>query len=314
VLVNSGVRRRLPPLEQIEAFIEGARAPSFRAAADACALSPAAFTRRVQALASYVGAPLFERTAGRLQLTEAGRRCLEELEPAYLELRRAAAAVGICGDGEDGRAVVALSLSHSLAVGWLIPRLEHFEATHPDISLMLRTRRDAIDIRRGDADLGLCFSDVDLAGLASRPLLEVDGTPVASPQLAAAFHADGGDLGRQRLLTVASPQNVNLWDWWAKAAGWSGALKPAVSFDILDAMYQVASEGFGVGMGSSPTVWPYLENGRLVRLGLPAARFPGGVYHLAARPERRRRRAVAAVWRWLEGQAADLPRLAEPQG
>jgi DNA-binding transcriptional LysR family regulator len=299
------VRRRLPPLEQIEAFVEAARAPSFRAAADACALSPAAFTRRVQALAVFVGAPLFERTGGSAQLTDAGRRCLAELEPAYLELRRAAAAVV----GEDaGRSAVTLSSSHSLAVGWLIPRLERFAAAHPDIALTLRTRRDAADIRRGDADLGLCFSDIDLAGLASRPLLEVEGTPVASPSVAAAFDSGGRDLGRQRLLTVASPPHI--WDWWAKAAGWNGALGPETAFDIMDAMYKGATEGLGVAMGSSPTVWPYLESGRLVRLGLPAARFNGEGYHLAARPERRRRHAVAAVWRWLEAEAAAAPRLA----
>ena len=82
------MRRRLPPLEQIEAFIEAAEAPSFRVAAERCALSPAAFSRRIQAFSACLGVALFERTPSGARLTAAGRRCLADLKPAYLELRR----------------------------------------------------------------------------------------------------------------------------------------------------------------------------------------------------------------------------------
>jgi DNA-binding transcriptional LysR family regulator len=87
------MRRRLPPLEQIEAFIEAARARTFREAANRCALSPAAFSRRIQGFSDFIGLKLFERRPGGVRLTEAGRACLAELEPAYMELRRAAAQV-----------------------------------------------------------------------------------------------------------------------------------------------------------------------------------------------------------------------------
>jgi DNA-binding transcriptional LysR family regulator len=293
----------LPPLEQIEAFVAAARGPTFRAAAETCALSPAAFSRRVQAFSAFVGLTLFERCSTGLRLTDAGRRCLADLEPAFLELRRVAAAVS---REDDDELVVALSASHSLTVGWIIPRLARFRETHPQIELCLRTRRDAADLRSGDADLGLCFSDVDLAGLAHTPLLDVEVTPVAAPAMAAAVH-HRGNLRGQRLLTAASPPGV--WAWWGKASGCGDDLASSASFDILQASYEAAAEGGGVALGASPTVWPYLESGRLVRLGWPAVRLPGGAYHLAARPERKRRRAVASVWRWLEDEARQAPSL-----
>ncbi|CAN5427896.1 transcriptional regulator GcvA [soil metagenome] len=297
------MRRRLPPMEQIEAFIEAAEQPTFRAAAERCALSPAAFSRRVQAFSSYVGVDLFERTARGVRITDAGRRCLVELKPAFLELRRAAAQVG--ADDDLGRARrVTLSLSHSLAVGWLIPRLDRFRAAHPELELSLRTQRDASDIRSGDADLGICFDDIDVSGLFHQPLLDVGLFPAASPQVAAQVAAAGGSLIGQPLLAVNRPGD--LWPWWAERTGFKGALTPAANFDLLHAMYEIAAEGLGVALAASPTVDPHLRSGRLVRLDLPAARLPGG-YRLAATADRRRRRAVQTVWRWLEAEAGRMP-------
>jgi DNA-binding transcriptional LysR family regulator len=290
------MRRRLPPLEQIEAFVEAAHGPNFRVAAERCALSPAAFSRRIQAFSAALGVQLFERRAGGAQLTQAGLACLEELEPAYMELRRAAAAVARTS---SDRLEVRLSLSHSLAVGWLIPRLDEFRAAHPHIDISLKTQRGASDVRRGEADLGLCFTDVDISGLIVGSAVPVMAGPVASPEVAETFAAEGG-LAGHRLLAVTQP--ADMWAWWAKAGGVDAAPTPSARFDMLHAMYETAAEGLGVALGASPTVSPFLKSRRLVRLPLPLVKWPGG-YRLVAAPERHRRPAVATVWRWLEGQA-----------
>ncbi|MES2095618.1 MAG: LysR family transcriptional regulator [Pseudomonadota bacterium] len=294
------MRRSLPRLEQIEAFIEAANGPTFRAAADRCALSPAAFSRRIQSFSDHVGVRLFERTAGGARLTEAGREFLIELEPPYLELRRAAEAVG-----DKGGRSVTISLSHSLAVGWLIPRLENFHRHHADISLSIKTDRGARAVRSGDADLGICFSDIDVAGLAHTDLLDVSGTPVAAPGLARTL--DHTRLGDYPLFSLTKPEDQ--WDWWSRATGHPQVTGRFTRFELIQALYETASQGLGVAIGASPTIWPYLESGRLERIGLPVARFPGG-YRLAAAPDRKRRSAVGAVWQWLEEQAATTPTLA----
>jgi DNA-binding transcriptional LysR family regulator len=297
------MRRSLPRLEQIEAFIEAAGAPSFRVAAERCALSPAAFSRRIQAFSDHVGAKLFERTAGGARLTEAGRRCAEELAPAYLELRRAAEAVG----QRDQRAI-AVSLSHSLAVGWLIPRLDQFRTAHPDIDITLKTDRGAGALRRGEADIAICFSDIDLAGFDHAQLLDVAATPVAAPAVARRMGEQGAcTLGEQRLLSLTAP--ADLWQWWSDATGGERALGPVTRFELIHAVYETASQGLGIAIGASPTVWPYLQSGRLEQLGLPVARFPGG-YRIAAAADAKRRKPVSTLWRWLEAQAAATPCLA----
>jgi len=53
--------RRSPPLSAIEAFLAAAKAPTFKDTALSLALSPSAFSRRIQALERLVGAPLFDQ-------------------------------------------------------------------------------------------------------------------------------------------------------------------------------------------------------------------------------------------------------------
>jgi len=290
-------------MDQIEAFIEAARGPSFRAAAERCALSPSAFSRRIQSFCAFFPAALFERGKNGVVLTDAGRACAAELQPAYLALRSAAASVA-GNDLAEGR--VTLSLSHSLAVGWLIPRLDSFRTLHPRLELHLTTRRDASALGDGEADLGICFTDIDLTGFTFERLLDIVAAPVASPQIAADLAKSGDVLAGAPLLSMASPPDS--WDVWSARTGRDESLVPATRFDILHAMYESASHGLGIALGSSPTVWPHLEQRRLVRLPLPAARLPGA-YRVAATPARKRRRSVDTVWRWLKTEARRTPEL-----
>jgi len=295
------MNRRLPPLNQIEAFVSAANAPNFRVAAQRCALSPAAFSRRIQCFTVYAGAPLFEHTSQGARLTAEGRRCLEELEPAYHALLRAGARIG---DSRE-RQKVTLSLPYSMATGWLIPRLGRFGTTHPDIELAFVAQRDVADVRRGEVDCGICFSDADMSGLEVRPFLDVTCAPVAEPGLARRLHDGGRRLADCTLLSVESPHDV--WETWQRATGIEASPSAAApQFRTHHAMYESASHGLGVALAWNTSVWPYLESGRLARLRLPAAKYPGH-YFLTSRADRSRERSAAKVRAWLLEEARGTP-------
>jgi len=295
------MRRRLPPMEQIEAFIEAARAPTFREAAERCALSPAAFSRRVQALATSLQRELFERHSRGRRLTEAGLRTLEELEPAYLELRRVAS---VMIDDEPSEHRVRLSVAHALAVGWLVRRMRQFEEAHPNIELAIRTHRDASAVRRGACDMGLFFMDVETSGLLTQPIMHAAIMPVASPRMVDAFRAENSDLNRFPLLSLLGWPD--LWRWWGSAVGYEVSSEPKYTFDMAHIMFEAACRGAGIAMGATPLISPYLEAGTLVKLDLPIMRVPDA-YRLASSPKRRKRPAVVAVWEWLLAEARTEP-------
>lgn len=291
--------KRLPRMEVIEAFIEAAGAPNFRIAAERCALSPAAFSRRIQAFTVFVGRDVFERHSGRTRLTEAGQECLAVLEPKYRSMKRAALEIGAAISSHR----VTISLSHSLAVGWLIPRLDRFRARCADVDVEILTVRTAEAVRLGDADLGVCAMDVDVSGLHAEHLLDVRVTPVACPRIASEFRAGNGSLAKHPLLGMT--RHPGLWPWLAGEVGASQAisLRAKASFDILHAAYEAAAAGLGIAAGIDVVVGPHLESGRLVDLGMPWARYPGG-YRLVATSSRMRSSAVRVFWSWLMEETA----------
>jgi len=85
--------RTAPPLEAIQAFLAAVRAASFRAAADELALSPSAFSRRIQSLEAFLGVALYDRSGPTPRLTEAGERYHRDLEPAFEAICTATKAV-----------------------------------------------------------------------------------------------------------------------------------------------------------------------------------------------------------------------------
>lgn len=289
--------QRIPRLEVIEAFIEAARAPSFRVAADRCALSPAAFSRRIQAFRLFVGREVFDRGPSGMRLSEAGQECLATLEPIYRAMTEAAR--DLSAAARTGK--VTVSLSHSLGVAWLFPRLERFHARWPNIEVAIQTTRSAEAIRAGDADLGICASDVNVAGLRAERLLDVDVIPVGSPHIAAEFCGGPGRLKDYRLFSPT--QSPDIWRWWAEAVGADcGPLPQSATFDMAYALYEAAAAGWGIAPGMSPTVELHLNSGRLSPLGLPSARYPG-CYRLVGKPGRIRAPPATAFWSWLTEEA-----------
>lgn len=70
-------------------FIKIAHTLSFRKAARELFVSPQALSKQIQLLEEEVGAPLFERTNSKLNLTEAGKVFLELFEPVMIQYENA---------------------------------------------------------------------------------------------------------------------------------------------------------------------------------------------------------------------------------
>lgn len=291
--------RRIPSMAALRAFEAAAQLLSFRQAAAQLHRTPSAISHQMRRLETELGTALFHRDPDGLRLTEAGREYLEVVREALdgldegtTRLRR-----------QQGDGPVSISLFPSLAVRWLIPRLNDFRERHPDVEVALINSLRQADFEHDDIDAAIRFGDGHWPGLRADPLMEEFAFPVCSPQVAAGPPAlrKPGDLSTALLLRNGA--HPDEWQQWFEAAapvGPVGEWGPV--FDASNEVLAAAVNGMGVAMGRTPLVEADMEAGRLVEPFAVRVRTPGR-YWLVAPEATAEQPALRAFREWLVGQA-----------
>src|SRR5260221_9077814 len=109
--------RALPPLDLLRGFEAAARHLSFTRAAVELFLTQSAVSRQIQALESFLGAPLFERRHKALALTAAGQAYYRAVAPVLDQLREATRRARGTRTGH----LPTLATTVSLASTWAVP-------------------------------------------------------------------------------------------------------------------------------------------------------------------------------------------------
>lgn len=165
--------------ESLLTFVTIHQARSFSAAADILGRSQPAISRRIALLEDQLGVPVFERAAGGVTLSEAGRTLLPHAERVLAALHDAASAIQAMRTETAGR--VSIVAVGTLASTNLTAILKRFAASYPGIDLSIRTANSAEVsdlVRRGDASLGLRYlddtaPDIVSEHIASEPMVVV---------------------------------------------------------------------------------------------------------------------------------------------
>ncbi len=251
--------RRLPPLPAIEAFLYAARSSSFRAAAQQLALSPSAFSRRLQTLEAFTGGALFERSAPPT-LTRAGRRYYQAIAGRLDEIIAATEALRLAPD----RQRLVLMSPQSLAINWLMPRLAKFIDQHPGLDIDIVIGIDLNRLRLGKADLALASNLRDFTDLPTDPMAALDAVVVAPPALVFGQPRPRSldALSDYKLLALEKP--VDFWTRWLNRAGYHGPnVRDSTRYETWGLMYEAAANGFGLTIAVSALANSYLREGRL---------------------------------------------------
>lgn len=178
--------------EALVTFLAVHRAGGFSRAGERLRRSQPAISRRIALLEDELGAPLFDRGAGGVSLSQAGRVLLPYAERALAAMEDARAAVRALA-GEDA-GPVHMAVVGTLASTDLAGVLRTFAQTHPNVDFRLRTATSAEVselVRIGEADLGLRYhadASEDLAHeiIAREPLVVAcaPGHPLAGRRVA----------------------------------------------------------------------------------------------------------------------------------
>ena len=131
-------------LVSIEQALLVAEHRSFSRAAKVLGVRQSAVSRRIRALEDTLGVSLFEREAGGVRLTEAGRKFLDRSRAGLEEIDFAVRSAANAGAGDEG--TLRIGILSSLSAGFLRDLLLRFRERHAAVVVDIRegTTRDHI--------------------------------------------------------------------------------------------------------------------------------------------------------------------------
>ena len=293
---------RLPPLNALKAFEAAARRGGFVAAADELHVTPAAVSHQVKTLESYLEIQLFRRLPKGLELTEAGRELLPELTRGFDYFARA---LGSLTAGElTGK--LTIRVLPSFATLWLVPKLDSFLQTYPDIQLRVLASNSVIGLDSGVFDILIAYGMGNYPGFDTTHLMADSIFPVCAPSLLNVIPLRRyQDLEHHTLLhdiDVGFDEQTMTWKRWFRDAGLSRVKASRnVEFDNSLLLTEAAVRGQGVALGRMSLVRDHLVTGRLLR-PLKTARPADYAYYTVTTQEAAEHPRVQTFLSWLETQ------------
>lgn len=296
--------RRLPPLNALRVFEVAARTGSYAEAAAQLGVTHGAVSRQIAALEGWLGQRLFTREGRRMVATPMAIAFATEVGQAFDRLAVAAAA---CGRPATRR-ILRVSAPTSFAIRWLIPRLDRFQADHPNVEIAVTTVTTVIEQVRGDVDVAIRRGVAGPAWPGRRvvPVLDDIDTLIMSPGLFARRPIlQPADIDAH--VWLASETRAGDWPDWLEAAGLRNlAGHSRQIYDHFFVTRQAVEDGLGIGIGPLPLLAADMDSGRLMT-PLPHIRVPRQGY-VAIIPEHFDAAGVAAGFvDWLAGEGLRPP-------
>lgn len=228
------------PLNALRAFEASARHLNLTRAAEELCVTQGAVSHQVRALEERLGVSLFRRLPRGLALTDEGVALLPGLSQSF-------ARIGDLLDQVHGgvnRRPLTVGVVNTFAVGWLLPRLEGFQAEHPLIDLRLRTHNNKVDPVAEGLDCAVQFGGGVWPGLEALELMGGEVAPLCSPRIASQLRRPA-DLARFPLLRS---YRADEWGQWFAAAETDALTPRGPVFDSSIAMVAAAERSFGVAL------------------------------------------------------------------
>jgi DNA-binding transcriptional LysR family regulator len=164
----------------IEQFCRAAELLSFRAAAEALGLSPAAVSRSIARLESRLQVRLFVRTTRRINLTADGQLYYEQCRQALAQIEEAERV--LTGRQSKPRGLLRVSLSTTYGHYRVLPLLPRFRANYPDVELELSLCNRNVDFVDEGYDLAIRLDAPPDTRLVARKLEDASLGVFAAPE------------------------------------------------------------------------------------------------------------------------------------
>lgn len=187
--------------DDLKVLLALSRKGSARGAAQELGVSNSTVTRRLDDMEGQLHTRLFDRTPDGYRMTVAAEQLLPAAE--HVEELVHAAERRITGGDQHLEGSIRLTMPPVTGMGFLVRRLARFAAEYPGIELELMPSFEALDLRRGEADIAI---RVMPAGV--RPPEYLIGRYLAPISASSYVHRD--------LIDPVTPENVSHLKWIGK--------------------------------------------------------------------------------------------------
>ncbi|MBO0851651.1 MAG: LysR family transcriptional regulator [Pseudonocardia sp.] len=166
----------------LEIFLTLAARLHFGRTADELRVSQARVSQTIKKMERRIGAPLFERTSRRVELTPIGRRLRDDLKPAVRQIQEGLDRAISAARG--GAGVLTVAFEAPPVADIVAGLFDTFHDRLPDCEVRIR-EADFTDpfamLRRGEADVLVAQFPIDEPGLTSGPVLLTEPLVLAVP-------------------------------------------------------------------------------------------------------------------------------------
>lgn len=290
------VRRTLPPLTTLRAFEAAARLVSFKAAAEELRVTQSAISHQVASLERHLGTPLFLRLPGRVELSEAGAVYFPVVQDA---LDRIALTTDLIRQ-TNAPTALTVQVYVTVAVRWLIPRLQTFKAASPEIAVNLDASLLDWEFNPDRADIGFIYTRTPNRPGHTYTLLRRERlVGVCAPAIAKAIGTPD-DLRHFSFLSVSgNTEDAAIWAGSVGASGLSQKSSPLFDSNLL--AIEAAANGQGVVVVPEFLVAGDIASGNLVAPLASEVMQPGGWY-LVHLERRGGEKAIHKFLHWIQNQ------------
>lgn len=260
-------------------FKSAAETESFSRAASVLNITQGAVSQRIRSLETRLGLVLFERVGKGVVLTATGKQLLEAVRCLDV-LDTELAAIASQRDPEE----IIVSCIPSLAMDWLIPRLDRWYANPSAGRLRLRAELTTITrvlLAQEHIDLAIVYEEHVPTDLYVRDLSSETTFPVASPGYLSGAPGDTLDFLKQaNLLHDERPwggaEASDEWKNWLQCARLDSQIdhRKGDFFNLTHLATRAALQGQGVAMGRTLLIREHIASGALEQIDGPVVSSP----------------------------------------
>jgi DNA-binding transcriptional LysR family regulator len=263
-------------LTDLAAFVTVAEHLSFRAAADKLGVTPSALSHRLRQLEQALGVRLLNRTTRSVSPTDAGRKLLEQLQPALEQISGAVENLQHVRSKPAGKLTIhAVPMVAEIVIA---PVWKKYFQLYPDVQLELGGSQEIIDIVAHGYDAGIGpreFVALDMTAVRVTPALQT--AVVASPAYLARhpMPKTPDDLKQHNCIQNRMPVSRALLNWTFTQKKMTRPIICKTNIvpvsgnlivDDMDVAVRAAVDGLGLAYTLETSADIFIRSGHLVRV------------------------------------------------